>query len=184
LAAWAARFRQALEEAPAGQLDDVLLASSHELLRDFDPSGGGEPRGGRHTDRTWWLYYDGELSVIAATMSAGAVVEPHSHGNWNVTGVYRGAVQYVGYRRTDDASHANVADLEVASRCILRAGEAALCPPAPADIHEVVCLEDGTVTVLVAAPFDDVRDYFMPDRHLYVRRGGAPTSVVPDLRGA
>jgi predicted metal-dependent enzyme (double-stranded beta helix superfamily) len=158
----------------------VLVGRTEELMADMEPTALGVPRPGRHTGTTWWLHYDGQLMVVAAVMAAGEVVPPHNHGNWNVTGVWRGAVHYTGYHRRDDRSVDLVADLAVAERRVVRAGQAVFCPPPPDDIHEVVSLEEGTLTVLVAPPFADVREYYLPERGCYVRRrGGAEGPGVP-----
>jgi len=181
---WAAGLRADLEAAGPEEMEKVLVGRTVELLTDHDIVGTGVPRPGRHSDTTWWLYYDQQLHVIVGRMNQGEVIQAHNHGNWNVTGVLRGALKYISYERVDDGSTLYHADLRIRQEPILGPGEAILCPPPPDDIHEIVCLEDDTVTVLVAPPFADVREYYLPDKKVYLRRGGhASAQGVPAPKG-
>lgn len=184
LAEWAAGMRRQLEAAGPDEMETILVARTVELLTDHDVVGTGVPRHGRHADSTWWLYYDQQLHVIVGRMNQGEVIQAHNHGNWNVTGVLRGALKYIAYERVDDRSTRYHADLRIRAEPILRSGEAILCPPPPDDIHEIVCLEDDTVTVLVAPPFADIREYYLPDKKVYLPRSGDPsTAGVPAPKG-
>jgi predicted metal-dependent enzyme (double-stranded beta helix superfamily) len=169
LAPWAAELRADLQAASATDFQDVVVSRTAQLLNEFDLSGAGVPRQGRHTGRSWWLYYDGSLSVIGAIMDKGEVIAAHNHGNWNVTGVWKGALEYESYERVDGGDIPLRAELRLRTSCIVGPSEAILCPPPPHDIHRVTCVEDA-ITVLVAPPFASEREYYDVKAHSYVRQ--------------
>ncbi|MCB0994318.1 MAG: hypothetical protein KDB21_04450 [Acidimicrobiales bacterium] len=122
---------------------------------------------------TGWLYHDGDLRIVRGRMPAGMRLDPHSHGTWNLFGVYSGAVKYVSYRRLDDGTEPYRADLEVAEDRIMRDGDVTVMPGPPHDIHGVVGLAPVSTTVLVArGQFSPVREQFFPDEGCYVRFEG------------
>lgn len=174
LAEWASRLREAVASASGTEVLGARLgALTRELLRDASLRDRGVPRAGRHADRTWWLYYDGELNVIRSVLAKGARIPAHNHGAWNVTGVVEGALRYVTYHRADAGDVPGRAELHVAEDAVLCDGELLFCPPPPDDIHEVECLQDETMTILVAPQFAEVREYYAPAEGTYVLRGGA-----------
>src|SRR5678809_442346 len=85
------------------------------------------------------LYRDeaGELCLFSLVVPAGAFTPVHDHLAWGLVGVYRGEQDETVYRRLDDGSNPEQAELEIAKRQALRPGDLyALLPPTD-DIHYV-----------------------------------------------
>jgi predicted metal-dependent enzyme (double-stranded beta helix superfamily) len=81
--------------------------------------------------------HDGSLCLFSLVIPAGAETPVHDHLAWGLVGVYRGRQDETVYRRLDDGADPSHADLEVARRQTVRAGEFyALLPPID-DIHYV-----------------------------------------------
>jgi len=123
----------------------------------------GVPRPGNHVAMSWYLYYDGDLSLLIYPLAKGKVIPPHDHGNWESMFVYRGAVKHTVYERIDDGSVAGHADLKIVDDRVLRPGDCAVIAP-PADIHTFLATEDDTYAITVASGFyKEERCYFQPE---------------------
>src|SRR5262245_27206801 len=73
---------------------------------------------------------DGSLCLFSLVIPPGAETPVHDHLAWGLIGVYRGRQDETVYRRLDDGSDAERADLEVARRQTVDAGSLyALIPP-------------------------------------------------------
>ena len=80
---------------------------------------------------------DGSLCLFSLVVPVGASTPVHDHLAWGLVGIYRGRQDETVYRRLDDGGNSERADLDVARRHELGAGEFyALLPPAD-DIHYV-----------------------------------------------
>ena len=123
----------------------------------------GVPRPGNHVAMSWYLYYDGDLSLLIYPLAKGKVIPAHDHGNWESMFVYRGAVKHTVYERIDDGTVAGHADLKIVDDRVLRPGDSAVIAP-PADIHTFLATEEDTYAITVASGFyKEERCYFQPE---------------------
>jgi predicted metal-dependent enzyme (double-stranded beta helix superfamily) len=137
------------------------------LLQRDDLLSIGVPRPGNHVAMSWYLYYDGDLSLLIYPLAKGKVIPTHDHGNWESMFVYRGAVKHTVYERIDDGSVPGHADLKIVDDRVLRPGDSAVVAP-PADIHTFVATEDDTYAITVASGFyKEERCYFQPEAKTY-----------------
>jgi 3-mercaptopropionate dioxygenase len=85
---------------------------------------------------------DGSLCLFSLVVPVGAATPVHDHLAWGLVGIYRGRQDETVYRRIDDGHDAAKAELQVAKRQQLGAGEFyTLLPPAD-DIHYVTTISD------------------------------------------
>jgi predicted metal-dependent enzyme (double-stranded beta helix superfamily) len=85
---------------------------------------------------------DGSLCLFSLVVPVGAATPVHDHLAWGLVGIYRGRQDETVYRRIDDGHDPAKADLEIAKRQQLSAGEFyTLLPPAD-DIHYVTTISD------------------------------------------
>jgi predicted metal-dependent enzyme (double-stranded beta helix superfamily) len=45
--------------------------------------------------RPYYLYFDGELSILLYQVPKGKTIPPHDHGIWETLSVYRGRMKHV-----------------------------------------------------------------------------------------
>ena len=132
------RFRAALAE-PVSRM----------LARD-DLRECGLPRPGNNVAESWYLYYDGTMSIVLFKVPMHPAVQPHDHGIWETLFVWRGAVRHAVYERVDDGRQQGRADLVEREAGVLRAGDFALVVP-PRDIHGFHALDDHTYGITVSS---------------------------------
>ncbi len=85
---------------------------------------------------------DGSLCLFSLVVPVGAATPVHDHLAWGLVGIYRGRQDETVYRRLDDGRDTTRAELEIAKRQQLGAGEFyALLPPLD-DIHYVSTISD------------------------------------------
>lgn len=85
---------------------------------------------------------DGSLCLFSLVVPASAATPVHDHLAWGLVGIYRGTQDETVYQRLDDGRDSARAQLEIARRQTLRAGEFyTLLPPAD-DIHFVQTVSD------------------------------------------
>jgi len=85
---------------------------------------------------------DGSLCLFSLVVPVGAATPVHDHLAWGLVGIYRGRQDETVYRRLDDGRDASRAQLEIAKRQELGAGEFyALLPPLD-DIHYVSTISE------------------------------------------
>jgi predicted metal-dependent enzyme (double-stranded beta helix superfamily) len=85
---------------------------------------------------------DGSLCLFSLVVPAESATPVHDHLAWGLVGLYRGAQDETVYRRLDDGSDPNQAQLEVSKRQSLKPGDFyALIPPAD-DIHYVKTISE------------------------------------------
>jgi predicted metal-dependent enzyme (double-stranded beta helix superfamily) len=153
----------------AGSLDlfRVALADpAMQILQREDLLEVGIPRPGNNVAESWYLYFDGELSVILFNVPVDPPVQPHDHGIWETLFVYRGNVEHTVYERLDDGDTPGKAQLGVAQSGVLGPGEFAVVAP-PADIHGFRALDDNTYGITVA------RGAYKPERYYYNTQDGS-----------
>jgi len=145
------------------RLSAALDAPFRALLARPDLLTVGVPRAGNHVANSFYLYYDGDLSILLFELTKGKRIPAHDHGNWESMGIYRGRVQHTVYERLDDGSVAGFADLRVTEDRVLEPGETVVIAP-PADIHSFVALADETWGVTIACgTYKAERGYFQPE---------------------
>lgn len=141
----------------------AIDAPFQALLARPDLLSIGVPRPGNHVAMSWYLYYDGDLSLLIYPLVKDKVIPAHDHGNWESMFVYRGAVKHTVYQRIDDGSVAGYADLKLVEDRVLKPGDSAVIAP-PADIHTFLATEDDTYAITVASGFyKEERCYFQPE---------------------
>lgn len=88
-----------------------------------------------------WLLYrarDGSLCLFSLVIPPWKATPVHDHLAWGLVGLYRGQQTETVYRRTDDGSRADRADLVVEARKPLEPGDFYVLLPPDGDIHAVV----------------------------------------------
>ncbi len=141
--------------------DDVARAALAEPIRRLverdDLLGAGIPRPGNNVPESYYLYFDGELSVVLFKVPTDAAVQPHDHGVWETLLVWRGALRHTVYERTDDRSTPGHAVLREHASTTLNPGDFAIVAP-PRDIHGFRALTEGTYGITVS------RGLYNPER--------------------
>jgi predicted metal-dependent enzyme (double-stranded beta helix superfamily) len=121
---------------------------------------------------SYYLYFDGELSILLFQVPRDQTIPAHDHGIWETLAVYRGRLEHMVYERVDDGSVPGAAELRVVDDRILEAGDFVIVAP-PADIHSFTARTDDTygITVVFGAYKAD-RHYYQPDQKTYVVKQG------------
>lgn len=139
--------RTILSEGPTDDALTRLMAGMRELVRELAVRADHQAFLSRLSGREAHLYTDtGRRSEVLYTDASGLTLvrsrfvpdEPtpvHSHGTWGVLGVYAGRDLHRAYRRRDGGTGAGRATLELLEERVLEAGEVALIPHPPHDIH-------------------------------------------------
>lgn len=171
-----ARAIRAIATAVASHADDpaaltrALQVPFGELLALPDLRAKGVPRAGNHVANSFYLYYDGDLSILLFELPKGKRIPAHDHGNWETMGIYSGAVKHTVYERTDDGAVDGKATLRVVDDRTLMPGDTALVAP-PADIHSFMATVDDTWGITVAAgTYHAQRSYYDPENGTVVKK--------------
>jgi predicted metal-dependent enzyme (double-stranded beta helix superfamily) len=148
-----------------------ILASVRTLLKRPDLLDIGLNRPAVNADSSRIIYYDPSIMfVLGYSKDAGRYDPPHNHGNWIVTGVYRGEVEYTDYKRLDDGSRPGYAEIEPVAHGILKPGDAELTPPPPHDIHSNTMITENYMLVVIGGGFASKRIYYNPENKTYVEK--------------
>ncbi len=133
---------------PEGGLD-ALRPRFADLLADPDwlPSSFScaNPESGMGGGIGQWLIFraaDQSLSLFSLVVPPWQATPVHDHLAWGLVGLYRGEQAETVYRRADDGSDQEHADLEIVERRPLRPGDFYLLLPPEGDIHAVVTTSD------------------------------------------
>jgi predicted metal-dependent enzyme (double-stranded beta helix superfamily) len=127
----------------------------------------GLPRSGNNVAESYYLYYDGDLSVVLFKLPMQPAVQPHDHGVWETLFVYRGAIRHTIYTRTDDGSRQGRATLGEYESRVLKPGDYAVVAP-PRDIHGFNALTDDTYGITVSSgKYKPERIYFNVEAQTY-----------------
>jgi predicted metal-dependent enzyme (double-stranded beta helix superfamily) len=87
-----------------------------------------------------WLLYrapDQSFTIFSLVVPAGSSTPVHDHLAWGLVGLYRGEQEETVYRRLDDGTRDEHANLEVTEVRTLRAGDFYTLLPPEGDIHKV-----------------------------------------------
>lgn len=112
---------------------------SEDLQRPDMASGMGQGIG-------QYLIYrsaEGDLSLSALVLPAGATTPVHDHLAWGLVGLYRGAQSEWVYRRLDQGGDDGPAQVVEVEHRLLTAGEFYELLPPEGDIHRVQATDDG-----------------------------------------
>ena len=150
----------AAADGSGGQIDQMRAAIAEpirRLVERDDLLKAGLPRPGNNVAESYYLYFDGELSVVLFKVPMDPPVQPHDHGVWETLFVYRGALQHTLYERVDDRAVPGRAVLREHASGTLHPGDYAVIAP-PRDIHGFRALTDATYGITVS------RGTYEPDR--------------------
>jgi len=148
------RFRAALAE-PVRRI----------LARD-DLMECGVPRPGNNVAESWYLYFDGTMSIVLFKVPMLPAVQPHDHGIWETLFVWRGQVRHAVYERVDDRTQEGQALLVEREVGVLNSGDFAIVAP-PSDIHGFHALDDQTYGITVSS------GQYKPERIYYNLESGS-----------
>jgi 3-mercaptopropionate dioxygenase len=115
----------------------ALLADSTWLHADFR-----QPVAGKFVQYAIYRAEDASLSVMAMVVPPGVATPVHDHRAWGLVGVYQGRQRERVYRRLDDGSRADFADLQQVAENILAPGDITTLVPPEGDIHMIETISD------------------------------------------
>jgi predicted metal-dependent enzyme (double-stranded beta helix superfamily)/predicted enzyme related to lactoylglutathione lyase len=110
----------------------ALLADPTWLHADFR-----QPVAGKFVQYAIYRAEDGSLSVMAMVVPPSIATPVHDHRAWGLVGVYQGRQREKVYRRLDDGSRADFADLLQVAENILTPGDITTLVPPEGDIHMI-----------------------------------------------
>ena len=116
---------------------DAAVLEEHRVFLERSEQPGGD--GLLYTDtgrRSEVLYTDPSgLTLVRTRFSPDEATPVHSHGTWGILGVYAGRDLHRAYVRREGGTGAGRAVLELTDERVLEAGDVALIPRPPQDIH-------------------------------------------------
>jgi predicted metal-dependent enzyme (double-stranded beta helix superfamily) len=155
----------------AAMLGDALRAPIAQLALSPNLVERGAPRAGNNVDVSYYLYFDGQLSILLYRVPKGKTIPAHDHGTWETVSVYRGRIRHIVYERLDEGAVPGKAELRAIDDRILERGDLAIVAP-PADIHSFTALDDDTYGITVVnGPYKPDRHYYQPEDNTYVVKG-------------
>jgi 3-mercaptopropionate dioxygenase len=110
----------------------ALLADPTWLHEDFR-----QPVAGRFVQYAIYRAEDASLSVMAMVVPPAVATPVHDHRAWGLVGVYQGRQREKVYRRLDDGSRPDFADLQQVAENILAPGDITTLVPPEGDIHMI-----------------------------------------------
>lgn len=110
----------------------TLLADSTWLHADFR-----QPVARKFVQYAIYRAEDASLSVMAMVVPSGVATPVHDHRAWGLVGVYQGRQREKVYRRLDDGSRRDFADLQQIAENILSPGDLTTLLPPEGDIHMI-----------------------------------------------
>jgi 3-mercaptopropionate dioxygenase len=118
---------------------DRLLPSFTALLTDptWLHADFRHPVAGKFVQYAIYRAEDASLSLMAMVVPAGVATPVHDHRAWGLVGVYQGRQREKVYRRTDDGSRPEFADLQEVAENILAPGDITTLLPPEGDIHMI-----------------------------------------------
>jgi 3-mercaptopropionate dioxygenase len=100
------------------------------------------PVAGKFVQYAIYRAEDASLSVMAMVVPPGVATPVHDHRAWGLVGVYQGRQREKVYRRRDDGSRPEFADLEQVAENILGPGDITTLLPPEGDIHMIETISD------------------------------------------
>ncbi len=152
-----------LFEAPSREeaiLREGILAAARPLLERRDLASLGVKRQGNFVNNSKFIYYDGQLEITLNQMPKDIRFPAHDHGTCEANMIYSGRLAHTVYKRIDDGTRPEHADLAVIDDRVLEAGDISVMVP-PVEIHSFMGLTDDTFILTV------VDGRLSPSRHFY-----------------
>jgi 3-mercaptopropionate dioxygenase len=115
----------------------ALLADPTWLHADFRQAVAG-----KFVQYAIYRAEDASLSVMAMVVPPGVATPVHDHRAWGLVGVYQGRQREKVYRRLDDGSRPDFADLQQIAENILAPGDITTLVPPEGDIHMIETISD------------------------------------------
>jgi 3-mercaptopropionate dioxygenase len=115
----------------------ALLANHTWLHGDFR-----RPVAGKFVQYAIYRAEDASLSVMAMVVPPGVATPVHDHRAWGLVGVYQGRQREKVYRRVDDGSRPDFADLQQVAENLLAPGDITTLLPPEGDIHMIETISD------------------------------------------
>jgi 3-mercaptopropionate dioxygenase len=142
----------------------ALLADATWLHADFR-----QPLAGQFVQYAIYRAEDASLSVMAMVVPAGVATPVHDHRAWGLVGVYQGRQREKVYRRLDDGSRRDFADLQQIAENILLPGDVTTLLPPEGDIHMIETISaEASISIHVLG-----NDIGCEHRHRYDVEGKA-----------
>lgn len=110
----------------------ALLADPTWLHADFR-----QPVAGKFVQYAIYRAADASLSLMAMVVPPGVATPVHDHRAWGLVGVYQGRQRERVYRRLDDGSRPDFADLQQVAENLLAPGDITTLLPPEGDIHMI-----------------------------------------------
>src|SRR5262245_9563916 len=110
----------------------ALLADPTWLHADFR-----QPVAGKFVQYAIYRAADASLSLMAMVVPPGVATPVHDHRAWGLVGVYQGRQREKVYRRLDDGSRPDFADLQQVAENLLAPGDITTLLPPEGDIHMI-----------------------------------------------
>jgi predicted metal-dependent enzyme (double-stranded beta helix superfamily)/predicted enzyme related to lactoylglutathione lyase len=121
----------------------ALLTDSTWLHADFR-----QPVAGKFVQYAIYRAEDASLSVMAMVVPSGVATPVHDHRAWGLVGVYQGRQREKVYRRLDDGSRRDFADLQQIAENILSPGDVTTLLPPEGDIHMIETISaDASISI-------------------------------------
>ncbi|HMM42307.1 MAG TPA: hypothetical protein PKA95_10425 [Thermomicrobiales bacterium] len=117
-----------------------LLAADGWLPEEYASPDETSGMGGGIGQYALYRAEDGSLSLFSLVVPPGATTPVHDHLAWGLIGLYRGRQGETVYKRLDDGSDPDHADLEVAVEQEVETGEFFALLPPDGDIHKVTTI--------------------------------------------
>lgn len=119
-----------------------LLAADGWLPEEYASPDETSGMGGGIGQYALYRAEDGSLSLFSLVVPPGATTPVHDHLAWGLIGLYRGRQGETVYKRLDDGSDPDRADLKVAVEQEVETGEFFALLPPDGDIHKVTTISD------------------------------------------
>jgi predicted metal-dependent enzyme (double-stranded beta helix superfamily) len=163
-----------------------LLATDGWLPRTCGSPDAKSGMGGGIGQYALYRAEDGSLCLFSLVVPPGSSTPVHDHLAWGLVGIYRGRQDETVYRRLDDGSDPERAELRVSKRQELGPGDFYPLLPPTDDIHYVRTISE-TASVSIHLLANDTacvwRHKFDPDSGLVTPfRSGYANAPCPDER--
>lgn len=164
-------FESSSREEPI--LRQGILAAARPLLERPDLTSLGVKRQGNFVNNSKFIYYDGQLEITLNQMPNGIRFPAHDHGTCEANMIYSGRLAHTVYKRIDDGTRPEHADLAVIDDRVLEAGDISVMVP-PVEIHSFMGLSDDTfILTVVDGRLSANRHFYDLETHSY--SVGTPT---------
>jgi len=142
--------------------------------REIVPDQYRQPLPNKYAQYLLYKPADGAFVVIAFIWGPSQASPVHDHQVWGLVGQMEGSVQERRYRRLDDGSNPDRADLQLIDTVVCHPGEIGFVYPPAADIHDVSNpFNEVAITIHVYGA-----DIGQQERFLYETETGAVRHII------